>query len=218
MSPSPLKRASPSRRSCFSPELRTDSPTSRKLNLPFDEAPGHPRLEDAIPAPCAVPVVVIEGLKATVASENQTRSLRSKAATSVTVLPLRGGQPRPSQSAGIRRSPSAEGLLKQRIPIEPSRSLLPKATATPLPHTKNLPATMTKPPLRGSRSHSASQAPESTRRSKRKATVAQSLSIFDAWAAISNPNYTERQRVILRGLAKLKAEEAAKVVSAKSDK
>ena len=54
---SPLKRVSPSRGRSSSPTLRTDEATSRKLQLPLENATEHPQLEDVVLSPSLGPAV-----------------------------------------------------------------------------------------------------------------------------------------------------------------
>jgi hypothetical protein len=215
-SPSPLKRAVSSRGYCFSPKPRTDSPMSRKLILPLDEAPGHPRLDDGVPPPSVLRVVHIDGLKSTAALEDRTGNRLPRSATDVTVRRVQDEQPLPSQSTGA--IPSADSIRRLHFIREFPRSLQPKPTDFSLPRTKNVIASPQRPPPRGSRSLSASDAPQITRRSKRKVSGAQSLSVCDAWAGGSGSHYRSRRKDILRGLAKLKAEEAARINRTELDK
>lgn len=210
-SPSPLKRASSSRGYSLSPNPRTDARSSRKLNLPLDEAPEHPRLDDGVPTPLGLPNIHIDGLKSTAALEDETRSVLLRSTTDVTVLGLEDKGPRPLQSSGATRSPSVDTLgKKQRISIDYPRPVKAKSTATQLPYMENVNASLSRPPLRGSRSLSTSEAPQTSRWLKRKVSGAESQSLCDALGGGSWPIYRSRREDILKGLAKIKAQEAAR--------
>lgn len=111
--------------------------------------------------------------------------------------------------AHVRR----QNLPSEGIPIEP-----PRPRRTPIAYSKNPIASMSKPPLRGSKSLSICEATDSPRRSKRKLTGAERVSMCDLLAEGSGSYYRSRREDILRGLAKLKAEEAAKLSRSESDK
>lgn len=65
-------------------------------------------------------------------------------------------------------------------------------------------------PSRGTQSLSLNAALGSTKRRKRKVAADIRLSQCDAWVGGGGPHYHSRHEHILRGLAKLKAKEAAK--------
>jgi hypothetical protein len=112
-SPSPLKRASSSRGRSLSPSPRTDAATSRKLDLRVEEASEHPRLEDDAlrSSPILVANISTPNLVEAQSTLKDVTATVSRRAPILTHLPrLEDKRPRPSQSEGAKRTPSADTL------------------------------------------------------------------------------------------------------------
>ena len=111
-----------------------------------------------------------------------------------------------------------ERLPRERIIAESSHVVLPKSTGTPASYRKKPNDTRAGLPPRGSRSLSAGEALGTTKKRKRKAAAAERPSPCDAWVGGGGPHYCSRCKDIFRGLAKYKAEEAAKASRTKLQK
>ena len=210
-SPSPLKRASSGRRDSFTSIERTDASTSWKLDLRLQEACQHPRLEDTgLNYPHVKGTILSPSmLLVHVAEEKIASSLDSEAKTSLPdsldhyLFPRFEDKPsRSAQSAGARRTLSADSLFRQRMFREHQRSLDSKSVGNQIPYIGNVVA-----PPRGSKSLSASA-------SVRKTKQGDSVSMREGFSVAQNGknwshHYSQRED-IFKGLAKLKALETTK--------
>jgi hypothetical protein len=218
-SPSPLKRASSSRGYSLSPPPREDMGTSRRLHLPLEELPTHPRVDDK-PTGSAPPTLDIDKLKSLATHDiggsksiallgEKTRIVLPRSTTNVSVIPLQDKPPRPSHSAGPKLSPIDHSLSNERVTREPRRSLRSKSTSTEQPFLDIVPASLSRRPLQGSKSLSVSEAQLTPRRSKRRDSGAKTVS--EQFNIGRGSVWPARREQILRGYAKFKAEEEARI-------
>lgn len=227
-SPSPLKRASSNHGRSFSPPPRTDAGTSRKLELPVEDAQEDPRLNDKAPSPKSLgdgqalgyprpedrafsstllPAAFANGLESKVIMESGKGGANLIPEPTTSFHRPEDNRVRTSRSVEARRSPSVETPLRQRIIRDRRRSLDSKSTGSGKPPRDYVMVPVAMPPRRVSRSFSASGVPVNIGGPKRKYSGSQSLNVF---SPEDGPHYPSRRNDILRGLAKLRAMEAAK--------
>jgi len=115
----------------------------------------------------------------------------------------------PTEVINGLREADIESLPRHRILVKPSPAVTPKSTGTPVAYMKKLNETMSRLPPRGSRSLSAGETLGTTEKKKRKGAEAERPGLCDVWVG-GGSHKSSRREDILRGLAKLKAEEAAK--------
>ena len=202
-SPSPLKRVSPSRGWSSSPTLRMDEATSRKLQLPLENAMEHPWLEDVVLSPSLGPAVHDDEVKPMGGVNDYTMAPHLGASAVGRLCRLEDNGSCSLQSKGPKR-------LLSRNTRELRRYLGFGSSGSPLPYIDSMNSSLPKPPLQGSKSLSISEVPHAAYRSKRNANGSHSLGVCDAPGSGNRRQYSSRYEDILRGQAKLKAMEAAK--------
>ena len=172
-SSSPLKRVSPSRGRSSSPTLQTDEATSRKLQLPLENAMEHPRLEDVVLSPSLEPAIHDDEVKPMGGVNDYTMAPHLGASATRRLRRLEDNGSCGLQSKGPRR-------LLLRNTRELRRYLGSGSSGSPLPYIDSVNSSLPKPPLQGSKSLSASEVPRAAYRSKRNANGSHSLGVCDA--------------------------------------
>ena len=208
-SPSPLKRASSNRGCSFSSAHRTEVATSCRLDLPKLEAGNYPLGKDKVPSSKPLDIEDVTARKSTSLHSHDVRSALLKPGGAYALPGLEGKRNPSSKSRGGRRTLSANTLFHQRILREHRRSLVFKHAHTGLPYVDNVNASLPRPPPPGSRSLSACEVPQNIRKSKCKDSGFKSLSIHTEVDGGIRRHCHSRREDILRGVAKLKAMEAA---------
>ena len=208
-SPSPLKWASSSRGHSFSSTHWTEAITSRKLDLPELEAGNYPLGEDKITSSKPLDTEDVTVRKSTSLHSHDVRNALLEPGGAFALARLKGKRNPSLKSRGGRRTLSADMLFRQRILREHRRSVVSKHAHTGLLYVDNINASLPRPPPPGSRSLSASEVPQSIRKSKCKDSGLKSLSIHTEVDGGSRRHCHSQREDILRGVAKLKAMEAA---------
>ena len=208
-SPSPLKRASLSWGCSFLSPHRTEAATSRRLDLPELEVGNYPLGEDKVPSSKPLDTKDVTMRKSTSLHSHDVRNALLEPEGASALARIEGKQNPSSKSRGGRRTLFADTLFRQQILREHQRSLVSKHARTGLPYIDNVNASLPRPPPLGSRSLSAFEVPQSTRKSKCKDSGLKSLSIHIEVDGGSRRHCHSRRKDILRGVAKLKAIEAA---------
>ena len=208
-SPSPLKRASLSWGRSFSSAHQIEAATSRRLHLPELEAGNYPLGKDKVPSSKPLDTEDVTVQKSTSLCSHDLRNALLEPEGASALAGLEGKRNPSSKSGGGRRTLSTDMLFRQQILREHRRSLVSKHAHTGLSYIDNVNASLPRPPPRGSRSLSASEVPQSTQKSKCKDSGLKSPSIHIEVDGGSRRHCHSRREDILRGVAKLKAMEAA---------
>ena len=209
-SPSPLKRESPSRGRSLSPNPGANSLTVRKLNLSVQEALRNPRLEVAPQLLAVVGIVHASEMNSANAVHSPHKEYKDNSvgvAISGILPEQHNKRPRSSYSVGaLPRSP-VDNLSRPHDLIDRSRILDANSIGSRLPLPDNLKPMLPRLPPRGTKSLLTCEVPEYTRMSKRNGSRSQSL--CNVSLSGSGRHYPSRRDDIFRGLAKLRAAEAA---------